>query len=64
MTTRYSIFHPDGFYMCDIEIRNDDSAFNKAQVNEPGSATYNPKLPRWERTQPTTPASLGQELDK
>lgn len=44
----YKIYHPDGFYVCDIEIRDDDSDFNKAQVNERGTDGYNPKLPRWE----------------
>jgi len=49
----YSLFHPDGFYMCDIEIRDDDSSFNKAQINDPESKTYNPRFPTWVKN-PTT----------
>lgn len=45
----YSLYHPDGFYMCDIEIRENDSAFNKAQVNDLEMPTFNPALPRWQK---------------
>lgn len=43
----YSVYHPEGFYMCDVEIREEDSSFNKAQINDPESEVYNSKLPKW-----------------
>lgn len=47
MDTTYAIYHPDGFFMCNITIRKDDSNFNKAQVNEQGTENYNPSFPKW-----------------
>ena len=45
--TLYTIYHPQGFYMCDIDIRDNDSSFNKVQVNDPETESYNPIFPRW-----------------
>jgi hypothetical protein len=55
---KYKIFHPDGFFMCDIEIREDDSNFNKAQVNDPNQPNFNPRAPRWEPQENPPPEAV------
>ena len=46
----YKLYHPDGLYMCDFEIRDNDTNFNKAQVNDPDNENFNPKFPKWIKT--------------
>lgn len=46
--TTYAIYHPvTNSFMCNIIIKKDDTNFNKAQVNEPGTKNYNPIFPKW-----------------
>jgi len=43
---RWSVFHPDGFYMCDIEIAETGDA-NTAMINDVDSATFKPTAARF-----------------
>lgn len=44
----WSIYHPTGFYMCDIEVA-ETGDYNVAMVNDVDSPAYKPNANRWVR---------------